>query len=69
MSYSPDGRFLAAGDGKKVHVWDMTTLKEIKTLEGHKDSVSSVSWSPDGRFLASGSTDETVRVWDASSWR
>ncbi|MBI3815428.1 MAG: hypothetical protein HY279_13315, partial [Nitrospinae bacterium] len=34
------------------------------TLEGHKDSVRTVSFSPDGKMLASGSHDETIKLWE-----
>ncbi|PHH49970.1 Vegetative incompatibility protein HET-E-1 [Ceratocystis fimbriata CBS 114723] len=39
----------------------------LQTLEGHSDSVTSVSFSNNGRRLASGSYDTTVRTWDATS--
>jgi WD40 repeat protein len=39
---------------------------ELRLPFGHSDSVISVDYSPDGRFIALGSTDETIKIWDAS---
>lgn len=36
----------------------------IKTLEGHFNSVSTVSITPDATIAVSGSEDKTIRVWD-----
>jgi WD40 repeat protein len=36
----------------------------IKTLEGQKDRVTSVSWSNEGKALAVASEDNTVMVWN-----
>jgi WD40 repeat protein len=36
-------------------------------LTGHENSVWSVSFSPDGRRIVSGSSDNTIRIWDAST--
>ncbi|BBC22282.1 multi-sensor hybrid histidine kinase [Pseudanabaena sp. ABRG5-3] len=37
---------------------------EYNRLEGHDNSVVSVSFSSDGKTLASGSTDKTIKLWN-----
>ncbi|BDM78830.1 AAA-like domain-containing protein [Acaryochloris marina] len=44
-------------------------VQEINLLQGHQDSVNSVSFSPDGTRIVSGSSDNTVRIWDAKTGR
>jgi transposase InsO family protein len=39
---------------------------QLRTFEGHTDSVGSVVFSPDGAILASGSGDRTIRLWRVS---
>jgi WD40 repeat protein len=39
----------------------------LQTLEGHTDSVYSVTFSHDGRRLASSSNDKTMRIWDTET--
>ncbi|KAJ5875197.1 uncharacterized protein N7473_012544 [Penicillium subrubescens] len=39
----------------------------LQTLEGHSDSVTSITWSPDGSRLTSASYDRTVRIWDPAT--
>ena len=41
--------------------------KELQTLKGHDDHVLSVAFSPDGQRIVSGSSDNTLKIWDASS--
>ncbi|MEH2011651.1 nSTAND1 domain-containing NTPase [Nostoc sp.] len=40
------------------------TIRERNSLEGHVDSVTSVSFSPDGKMIASGSADGVVIIWN-----
>ncbi|KAF7966724.1 hypothetical protein HWV62_37267 [Athelia sp. TMB] len=39
----------------------------LKTIEGHTNTVSSVSYSPDGRHIVSASWDESMYIWDAET--
>jgi len=46
---------------------DILPSKEILTLRGHKDTVTSVAFSPNSQQLASGSMDNTIKLWDVRS--
>ena len=50
-----------------VHLWDASTGRHLRTLEGHTASVDSVSFSPDGNTIASGGWDDTIRIWYAGN--
>lgn len=63
VAFSPDGKTLAAGTGRGVHLWDVSTGKNSQILQGHELSVTSVAFLPDGKSIVSGSLDNTVRVW------
>jgi WD40 repeat protein/serine/threonine protein kinase len=69
MSFSPDGKRLVFGGSSDntVNVWDTETGQHTLTLEGHLDSVSSVSFSPDGKRIVGGSGGGAVEVWDAET--
>jgi WD40 repeat protein len=80
VAFRPDGQALAAGglDGS-VHVWDVSTGREVSSWVVPGAAVYSVAFSPDGRRLAAGSGTRywtpddpalsAVYVWDAATGR
>lgn len=65
LSFNPDGELLATGDTRgDIHLWQVSTFKQMLSLKGHEGWVWSVSFSPDGQMLASSSQDRTIKLWD-----
>jgi hypothetical protein len=72
LKFSPDGKTIAAGSGRQgqvgaVTMFDAATLRELRTLSGHTDFVSSAVYSLDGKLILSGSWDRTLKVWEAAT--
>ena len=66
--FTPDGQRVVVGivDGT-VKVCDATSGKELRTLQGHSNTVSTVACSHVGGRILTGSSDRTARVWDAAT--
>jgi WD40 repeat protein len=57
--------FATAGDkyDKTVQLWDMTTLKNVATLKGHRGEIRALEFSKDGKYLFSAGMGGML-VWD-----
>lgn len=61
-----DGRRAISGsEDAKIHVWNLTTGRLLRVLEGQGSGVVSLAVTPNGNLAVSGGRyDQTVRVWD-----
>lgn len=66
VAFSPDGKTLAMATGRAIHLWNIESGANFKTLNGHELTVTSVAFLPDGKRIVSGSIDNTVRIWDVA---
>ena len=65
IAFSPNGQLVASGSRDNiVRLWDVSTGRPRRILEGHSDIVQTVAFSLNSRILASGSKDKTIRLWD-----
>lgn len=68
MTFSPDGRLLAAaGHDRVVRIWDTESGTRVAALPIPVMRINAVTFSPDGKLLAAGGGDEAnrsrVQVW------
>ena len=55
------------GFSKSIYLWDIKQERISKTLEGHQNTITSLSFLPKSNYLASKSMDGTVRIWDCEA--
>jgi len=76
LTFSPNRYWLCAATEKRIKIWDLETKLSVAELvpapteEAEKPvnaECISLAWSSDGTLLYSGYTDNTIRVWGASS--
>lgn len=71
LSFSADGRLLAAAADGMVMIWDGQTGNRLQTIKSEGD-LSAVSFSTDGRMLASAAFfmgfGGELKWWDTQTW-
>ncbi|KAF2538639.1 hypothetical protein F2Q68_00022625 [Brassica cretica] len=65
LALSPDDKLLfSAGHSRQIRVWDLETLKCIRTWKGHEGPVMGMAVHASGGLLATAGSDRKVLVWD-----
>lgn len=68
ITFDPREMMLASGDeDHTVKLWDTTSGKLLRTLEGHTSSVKAVVFISDSGLLSSRSSDGTIRLWNGDT--
>lgn len=67
VAYSADSQRLAAGKAHSIHLWNLTTGKELRSWFAHEGHIPALAFARDGKTLASGSVDRRVRLWDVAT--
>ncbi|MEN6369119.1 MAG: C1 family peptidase [Thermotogota bacterium] len=70
ISFSPDGRLLAAANNYAVELWDPATGQLLRRVYGEWETrpIICVAFSPDGSILAEGSLDGVVTLLSTANW-
>ncbi|CAN8256072.1 unnamed protein product [Cochlearia groenlandica] len=65
LALSPDDKLLfSAGHSRQIRVWDLETLKCIRSWKGHEGPVMGMACHASGGLLATAGADRKVLVWD-----
>jgi len=66
---SNDNEIAVGGKDNSLRIYSLTgdSVKEVKSVEGHRGSLTTISYSPDGKYLASADTNREIKIWDTAS--
>jgi len=73
LSFSRDGKYLAAGSQDTIKIWDTSTWR-FRSFKAKNDLIASVAFAPDGKVIASGGgafsgANNVVRLWSLATGR
>ena len=68
VAIAPDRTWFATGDDRAVAIWDSASGVQKTAFTDLPDPAHALAISPDGTWIATGHLDDTVRIWDTSTW-
>jgi WD40 repeat protein len=68
ITWSPDGRYVAAGSGKRLRVFDARDGNLLVERTQATKHFLDAEFTRDGRFLATVSNEKTVKFFDTDTW-
>jgi WD40 repeat protein len=69
LSFSPDGRHLAASAGTALVVWDLASGDVVVRHAVDRRLCKGVAYSPDGQLIAFARNDASIRFLSTATWR
>lgn len=63
LSFSPDGRLLAVGQGNTLRIWDVSSHAALAQLTAGAEGLRAVSFSPDGTAVVGLDNANVLHVW------
>jgi WD40 repeat protein len=71
LEFSPDSKLLAAAclGGSEALVWDLTRLQLTKRLPASVGWIGGLVFSTDGKQAAATAADQSITLYDCSTWR
>ena len=65
IDWSIDGLLASCSGDGTVKIWNPSSSGEcLKTLKGHRSTVSACVFAPHGKTIVSASWDATLKIWD-----
>ncbi len=70
IAMSPDYRtVISSSEDRSLDLWDITSGRRIRTLEGYVQPALAVEPMPDGKHIAVGSKNKNLTIWDITNGR
>lgn len=68
LSFSPDGKRLAAGGNRSATIWDLDAGSTLPIVLPHQLNIWMTAFSLDGTHFLTASSDRRVRVWNTADF-
>lgn len=65
LSFSPDGKTLAAHDDSRLTLWDVETGSLLSKTEDVDDMFFEMAFSPNSKWIAAASDEGIARIWNS----